>query len=152
MSWNSKITKLLLISGTIFIIVVASILGLGASKLINTSKFSFKTIFVVLICLMTSLIIYFRRPGWIIKLILFLKAKFILFKNYSLVQVNRFKTASNRDRWLMIKKPLFAIMPLFLILKFRPLFLPPKIVTSFPGDQSTEAPLDSKIEIIFLSL
>ena len=149
MSWNSKITKLLLISGTIFIIVVASILGLGASKLINTSKFSFKTIFVVLICLMTSLIIYFRRPGWIIKLILFLKAKFILFKNYSLVQVNRFKTASNRDRWLMIKKPLFAIMALFLILKFGPLFLPPKIVTSFPGDQSTEAPLDSKIEIIF---
>ncbi|KKT77447.1 MAG: Alpha-2-macroglobulin domain-containing protein [Microgenomates group bacterium GW2011_GWB1_44_8] len=49
----------------------------------------------------------------------------------------------------MVNKPLFILVTLFSILKFGYLFSPPKVATSFPGDQSADALLDSKIEIIF---
>jgi len=60
-----------------------------------------------------------------------------------------FKQADHSKRWQMVKKPLFVIITFFLLVKLGPFFIPPKIMTSFPGNQSAEAPLDSRIEIIF---
>jgi len=61
----------------------------------------------------------------------------------------RFKLSSDKERLAMIWKPLFILIASILVVKFGYLFVPPKIATSFPGNQSTEAPLDTKIEIIF---
>lgn len=60
-----------------------------------------------------------------------------------------FKQADRPKKWHMVKKPLLIIGAIFLLVKFGPLFIPPKIMTTFPGNNSSEAPLDSKIEIIF---
>ncbi|MBI4225862.1 Ig-like domain-containing protein [Candidatus Roizmanbacteria bacterium] len=60
-----------------------------------------------------------------------------------------FKQADKPKRWQMVKKPVVVIVGLFLLIKFGPLFTPPRIITTFPGNMSSEAPLDSKIEIIF---
>jgi len=62
---------------------------------------------------------------------------------------SEFKQADHPKKWQMVKKPILIIISLFLLIKFGPLFIPPKIMTTFPGNMSTEAPLDSKIEIIF---
>ena len=63
--------------------------------------------------------------------------------------IGKFRSAPHRDRWIMVRIPLFVLIAMFLILKFGYLFSPPKIITTFPGNQSSEAPLDAKIEIIF---
>jgi len=60
-----------------------------------------------------------------------------------------FKQANRLKQWQMVKRPLFIIIAFFLLIKFGPLFTPPKIMTSYPGNHSAEAPLDSRIEIIF---
>lgn len=70
-------------------------------------------------------------------------------KKFIITWFQTFQRSSGKQRWLMVRKPLLAVISLFLILKFGHLFLPPKITTSFPGDRSSEVPLDSKIEIIF---
>jgi len=62
---------------------------------------------------------------------------------------SEFKQADHPKKWQMVKKPVLLVVALFLIFKFGPLFIPPKIMTTFPGNMSSEAPLDSKIEIIF---
>src|SRR3989338_9320138 len=61
--------------------------------------------------------------------------------------IGKFRSAPHRDRWIMVRIPLFVLIAMFLILKFGYLFSPPKIITTFPGNQSSEAPLDAKIEI-----
>lgn len=77
--------------------------------------------------------------------------KFYYFKGkeYSLNWLGKFRFATNKEKWQMTRVPLFILAFLLIIIIFGHLFLPPKIVTSFPGNQSSEAPLDSKIEIIF---
>lgn len=62
---------------------------------------------------------------------------------------SEFKQSDHPKKWQMVKKPVLIIIMLFLLIKFGPLFFPPKIMTTFPGNMSTEAPLDSKIEVIF---
>ncbi len=63
--------------------------------------------------------------------------------------IERFRNSSFQERFRMIKKPVVLVIALFLIFTFGPLFFPPQIVTSFPGNKSSEAPLDSKFEVIF---
>ncbi len=63
--------------------------------------------------------------------------------------LNTFKASTSGDRWRMLKKPVFLCIAFFLILQFGTLFFPPKIATTFPGNNSAETPLDSKIEVIF---
>jgi len=102
----------------------------------------------------------FLQIDWIKRSILFLRTKLPILQlyikqNYNKVigyihkQTNKFKLASKKERWVIIRKPLFILIVFLFIFKFGYLFLPPKIATSFPGNQSAEAPLDSKIEIIF---
>lgn len=61
----------------------------------------------------------------------------------------RFKLASPRQKWRMVRLPAILTILVFLIVNLAPFFTPPRIQTSFPGDQSLENPLDSQIEIIF---
>lgn len=74
----------------------------------------------------------------------------------ALFAVDRARTASQsfihaspRHRWTMVRIPILLVAAAVLIAKFGGNFLPPNIVTTFPGHESAEAPLDSKIEIIF---
>ena len=60
-----------------------------------------------------------------------------------------FHQADQPKRWLMLKKPLIFIVVVLLIVKFFPLVIPPKIISSFPANNSGEAPLEAKIEIVF---
>lgn len=60
-----------------------------------------------------------------------------------------FAHASPRNRWTMVRIPLFLVAAAVLIAKFGSNFLPPNIATTFPGHESIEAPLDSTIEVIF---
>ncbi|MBP8591306.1 Ig-like domain-containing protein [Candidatus Shapirobacteria bacterium] len=114
----------------------------------------------LLVLLAIGTVVYRRRPKWAQKLILSLQAKrsFLwqrtkqIYKRISQKVVNwfsRFKLASNQERWAMARKPLLIFIALFLVLEFGDLFLPPRITTSFPGNQDAEVPLDSRIEIIF---
>src|SRR5258708_3988148 len=89
--------------------------------------------------------IHFLRPAWVSKILVYIHTV----TTHSTNWIQRFKVAPSRERWLMIKKPLLIFIALFLLVKFGPLFTPPKILTSFPGNQSVEAPLDTKIEVIF---
>jgi len=63
--------------------------------------------------------------------------------------IQRFIASPRQYRFQMVKKPVIIITALFLLINFGPLFIPPKILTSFPGNKSAEAPLDSRIEVIF---
>lgn len=74
------------------------------------------------------------------------------FKKIKLGAVNfkrKFKSASLHTRWLMLRKPIILLILLIVVLLLAPVFAPPRIMTSFPGSGDSEAPLDSKIEIIF---
>ncbi len=63
--------------------------------------------------------------------------------------LQRFRTSSRQEQLRIIKKPGLIFIVLFLLWQIGPLFLPPRVSFSFPGNASTENPLDSKIEIIF---
>lgn len=82
---------------------------------------------------------------------LFLTAKKILdkIKIFVIDWTEKYKLASNQDRWKIIRKPLFIFILLLFIGRFGYLFLPPKIDYSFPGDQSSEIQLDARVEVIF---
>lgn len=73
----------------------------------------------------------------------------VIARQYVVTWVQSFKLAAPRQRWLLIRKPLFLLIIFSLAVKFGYLFLPPKIVNSFPGNQNLEASLDTKIEVIF---
>lgn len=98
--------------------------------------------------------IWFRNIGNLFKLFL-IRVTVLLKKSLSLVQtmamswIQKFKYSSRNERWEMIKRPIFIIVAIMLIARFGNLFLPPKVYTSFPGNESLEASLDSKVEVIF---
>lgn len=63
--------------------------------------------------------------------------------------VEKYRSASSQEKVLLLKKSIIFLILLFLINRFGHIFLPPKIVTSFPGNEAVEISLDSKIEIQF---
>lgn len=69
--------------------------------------------------------------------------------SYVLLWITQFKQATLKQRWVMVRKPLIALVIILLLVNFGPLFFPPKLMTTFPGNQSAEAPLDSRVEVIF---
>ncbi len=79
--------------------------------------------------------------------------KVILFSRMVLKKISdwlkKFYGASPKDKWHMVQKPVIIALVIFLIVLYGPLFLPPRIMTSFPGDKTTGAPLSSTIEVIF---
>lgn len=114
----------------------------------------------ILALFIVCVVIYLLRPTWIKRIVLFLRSKLQVLQyqakqiydkvsKYVIEWIGKFRTSSNKERWIMVRKPLFVLIVLLLIIKFGYLFLPPKIATSFPGNQSAEAPLDSKVEVIF---
>ena len=145
-----------------FALALISVFFLGqiTSKLLFSSIVTMKLMISVLALFIVCVVVYLLRPRWVKQIVLFLQNKLPVLQyhakqiydkvsKYVIGWIGRFKIASNRERWVMIRKPLFVLIALFLILKFGYLFLPPKIATSFPGNQSAEATLDSKVEVIF---
>ncbi|MBI3379348.1 Ig-like domain-containing protein [Candidatus Gottesmanbacteria bacterium] len=103
---------------------------------------------------------YTQTQGKFSKLIQYFENKFLSFLSYTKKQIGTVEKngiiwfqdlvqANSQKRWLMLRKPLFIVVAILLIIKFGNLFMPPKIMTSFPGNQSAEVPLDSRVEIIF---
>ncbi len=77
------------------------------------------------------------------------KRNYTILHTHSLSWIEKFKTGSRRTKILMVGKPLILIFAVVLFLQTKNNFIPPKITASFPDDKSTEAPLDTDIEIIF---
>lgn len=63
--------------------------------------------------------------------------------------VRSFQSAPPEVRWKMVRIPVFIGIAAIILLTVGPLFIPPKILTTFPGNQGKDTPLDSKIEFIF---
>lgn len=63
--------------------------------------------------------------------------------------ISHFTNASNPEKWIMIRIPVFICIALIFIFTIGPRFLPPKIMTSFPENKSTGALLTQSLEVIF---
>jgi uncharacterized protein YfaS (alpha-2-macroglobulin family) len=159
-----QISKKFVKKRLLFFAVFTSIIVFLLSNILFDKIFSSvsitKYVAGLLFLLFVFTVTHFLRPTWFKVATIFLKSSWQTMHTYSKEIfkkvvgyikrfVKEFKYASNRDRWLMVSRPIYVLIALFFIWKFGFLFFPPKIVTSFPGNQSTEAPLDSKIEIIF---
>lgn len=62
---------------------------------------------------------------------------------------DQFRRANPKERWSMVRIPVILAGILWLVVSYGALFLPPRIMTSFPGHNTTGAPLSSTIEVIF---
>ncbi len=63
--------------------------------------------------------------------------------------LTRFMHETPKGKWLMVRMPVIILAVLWVLVSYGPLFLPPRIMTSFPGNKTTGAPLSSTIEVIF---
>lgn len=151
---------LLVIVGVVGLILLIKLLGFILTNLLFSPIISAKLVVFILVLFIVAVLLYLRRPPWVLKIIEYIKGKLPILhyhaqKHYDAVNthttnwIERFKTSPRKERWLMVRKPLMVIIVISLVLKFGNLFFPPKIATSFPGNQSVEAPLDSRIEVIF---
>lgn len=119
----------------------------------------FHTVFFLLIIIIL-LILFFSRGFWLpkikallIKYLPLIRQHAVIYykavKTYAVNWIIRFRNAAPKNRLIMIAKPLAVLVILLVLFKFGYLLTPPKINTSFPGNSSAEAPLDSRIEVIF---
>src|SRR3989338_11372148 len=126
-----------------------------------TSIFVLMTIiFILLLSVIMGLILFLFRPLLFQKIKIYIEDKLPILHHHAKEHYTRlntylinwhqeFKQADRPKKWQMVKKPILIIITILLLIRFGPLFTPPKIMTTFPGNLSSEAPLDSKIEIIF---
>lgn len=154
--------KVLLVA-VLSLVGLAILINLGERilvKLLFSPLFTTQFLILLLLLFIVGTILYLRHPAWITKIIAHIQSNLPILhyhaqRHYDTVNthttnwIQRFKAAPRREKWLMTRKPLAILIVIVLILKFWPLFVPPKIATSFPGNQSAEAPLDSRIEVIF---
>lgn len=149
---------LITIVGLIFVLKLIGTILYTLYLFITTNTVT--SIFIIVFIFVFAIIFYILRRLWLPRTIIWLKIilpilHFHAQKHYTTINlhstswIQRFKLSTNKERWIMLRKPFFVIIILFFIIKFAPLFSPPKINSSFPGDQSSEVPLDSSIEIIF---
>lgn len=142
------------------LIVLSSIIDLFKLGMPLTALFRVIVLFAILLAAITGITIYLYQPGVFNKIASFAAGRFPqLFERVMTVSRKlldqlvhwhvEFQQAATPQKWRMVKVPVCILLAAFLLLKFGPLFTPPKILTTFPGNRSTEAPLDSKIEIIF---
>jgi len=142
------------------LLVIAILFIRSATEILQSPLLLTKFLIVLLGLFIIVVLMYFLRRAWPSESIARLKSKlpilhrhaqhqFKTVNTYVTLWIQRFKHASQRERWAMIRNPLCVLLALFLLIQFGPLFIPPKILTSFPGNKSLEAPLDSKIEVIF---
>lgn len=62
---------------------------------------------------------------------------------------SNFLQAPPKQKWKMVRKPIISALLLASIITVVPIVKPPTLQTSFPGNQGSEVPLDSQIELIF---
>ena len=63
--------------------------------------------------------------------------------------VIRFRQVEPKEKWSMVRRPIYFIVACYLVILVGPYFFPPRVATSFPANASIEAPLSGAIEIIF---
>lgn len=160
-SYSRRRLVIFLLAIIVGLFLTIKLLGILLPKLYIFVLFNTKiSLIFIIILLVISTVLYFRRHIWFPKISSWITAKLPILhyhaqKHYDTVNthtanwIERFKTSSHKERWLMVRKPLLILIAIFLVLKFGNLFFPPKIATTFPGNQSVEAPLDSRIEVIF---
>jgi len=108
------------------------------------------------LALIASVLGYFR-PRVFLRVFAFLKKLFVSKVQPLVIRslqkivnwLRNFKESSFKDRLRMAIKPAAAVTVVYLILSYGKLFLPPKIVVTFPGNEGESIPLDSNFEVQF---
>lgn len=158
--YDKKKLVLIIIAVLAGLFLAFKLLGFVAEKLLFSPFISLKLVLFLLLLALTALLLCVHNRALSMKVIDRAKSKLPVLhyhaqKHYTIINthatnwIERFKTSSPKERWRMTGKPLFLLIALFLVFKFGNLFFPPKIVSVTPGNQSTEVPLDAKIEITF---
>lgn len=128
-------------------------------RYVESSRESASIVLNLLVFFSAAVMLYLARPTlfkkvlsyWKILLPLFIIIRSLILNawNFSKNWLYRFRQAPNEKRWQMVKIPVIVMVFVVLTIRFGPLFFPPRVAVSFPGDNAREVPLDSKIEIIF---
>ena len=136
------------------IFVLIKILSFGLSQLLLFPAISLKVLIGILVSFIVLVLFYFYKPHIFAGIISSIKNKIPILhahvqrhaetvQTHSSNWIAKFRQSPPSERWVMVRKPLPVLVALFLIIKFGYLFFPPNISTSFPGNKSVEAPLDS---------
>lgn len=64
-------------------------------------------------------------------------------------RIDSFRALSNQQKLLVLSSILGVVVMIWTVVKVIPMFLPPRISSSFPAQDGTGVPLDSSIEVIF---
>lgn len=142
------------------IFILIKIVTFGLVQILLLPAISLKVLIGILVGFIALVLLYFYKPQIFTGIISSIRNKIPILhahaqrhaetvQMHSTNWITKFKESPPSGRWVMVRKPLGILIALFLIIKFGYLFFPPNISTSFPGNKSVEAPLDSKIEVIF---
>lgn len=104
-------------------------------------------------------LLYFKRQ-WVRRKITLQKSRYPLIAAHTISGFHRgsvighlwmtdFLSAPPRRKWQIVRLPALCVLAIYLVVVFGHFFIPPKIMVSFPGNNSQEAPLNGRIEIIF---
>ncbi|MBI3981013.1 Ig-like domain-containing protein [Candidatus Microgenomates bacterium] len=129
-------------------------------QLVIRPVLTMQALIVGILAIGTVIVVVLTKPQFLSVIADFVKKylilvidKFFYFLNVFTQKIsswgNKFQTSTPGEKWRIARLPLFLVLIIFLLLKFGPFFHPPVVLTSFPGQNSLENPLETKIEVIF---